>query len=444
MSITAGALLKSQAGYTGDTSSSFIRPAGTTTAFAETAKDALAWSQPPPTPSEQKKYRQSTVHAPGVRIVHYGIVDDALPEGPFGQCTQSGEGGDMGPVLRSEPEGEMARWQMERKEAYYASNRREPLGSTFVRGHKIPEGMGTDRPFGCVYGGQELERSRQAATIIFPTDQPPELQYAGKELYVKSHAAYGPGEQRHRGYDWGAAGIHPAAHRFGAVDTEDLRDGVKKALQPGLDESQPHAPKVGTKIHQDYKATAGDLLGRPKKLGAGERPQILPDHTFGLHSMRHGPEPGVDQVIQGSYSAAQQAPDADLGKSLREGWRNVAPSGKRFGVPSVRTDIPKPRVSSVASAINYGSEPDALQLLRPPKSVELGVNEEHYMAMRSRVEVRALISDAAVALSDDEFDAVWSMAANADGVGPETACLDTFFRARHHLLAQTISVPVPF
>jgi hypothetical protein len=29
-------------------------------------------------------------------------------------------------------------------------------------------------------------------------------------------------------------------------------------------------------------------------------------------------------VIRGSYSTQQQAPDADLGKSLREGFRNTA------------------------------------------------------------------------------------------------------------------------
>jgi hypothetical protein len=35
------------------------------------------------------------------------------------------------------------------------------------------------------------------------------------------------------------------------------------------------------------------------------------------------------QVIRGSYSAEQQAPDADLGKSLREGFRNTAADDDR-------------------------------------------------------------------------------------------------------------------
>ena len=43
---------------------------------------------------------------------------------------------------------------------------------------------------------------------------------------------------------------------------------------------------------------------------------------------------------------------------------------------------------SVANMINYGNEPDALQLLRPPRSVERGVHEEHYIQLRPRGEIQ--------------------------------------------------------
>lgn len=70
---------------------------------------------------------------------------------------------------------------------------------------------------------------------------------------------------------------------------------------------------------------------------------------------------------------------------------------------------------SVANTINYGNEPDALQLLRPPKSVERGVHEEHYMAIRSKEEVRDLVADAGIELEDGTFEHVFKMAADADG-----------------------------
>lgn len=69
----------------------------------------------------------------------------------------------------------------------------------------------------------------------------------------------------------------------------------------------------------------------------------------------------------------------------------------------------------MANTINYGNEPDALQLLRPPKSVERGVHEEHYMAIRSKDEVRDLVADAGIELEDGTFEHVFKMAADADG-----------------------------
>lgn len=130
----------------------------------------------------------------------------------------------------------------------------------------------------------------------------------------------------------------------------------------------------------------------------------------------------MDQLLQANFSVAEQGPDADLGKSLREGWRNVAPEGKTFGVPSIRTDIPMPKAKSVANTVNFGNEPDALQLLRPPRSVERGVHEGHYMALRKKAEVKELMAEAGIELGADDFDQVFVMASGADGEG-ELCCL---------------------
>ncbi len=283
----------------------------------------------------------------------------------------------------------------------------------------------------------------QVKTVVFPTDQPPADETEAHKMYVRTHAAYDPGEQRRRGYDWQRTGVNPITHAFGAVDKDNYQQGVRKALQPALDQTLPQPSKVSNKIYEDYKASATDYLGKTKKLGTGDRTQLAPDHAYGMPSLRYGPEPGVDQLLQGSFTPEEQNPDADLGKSLREGWRNVAPEGRTFGVPSIRTDIPQPKVRSCANTTNFGNEPDAFQLLRPPHSVERGVHEEHYMALRGRPEVKELVVEAGIELSDEDFDKVFSMASEADGEA-EQCCLDTFFRARHHLLAQTIKVPMPF
>ena len=66
----------------------------------------------------------------------------------------------------------------------------------------------------------------------------------------------------------------------------------------------------------------------------------------------------------------------DLGRSVRPGWRNIAPSETRlFGVPSIRSDIPAPGMKSVADHQNYGDEAGAETLLYPPRFADEGVTQ---------------------------------------------------------------------
>lgn len=76
--------------------------------------------------------------------------------------------------------------------------------------------------------------------------------------------------------------------------------------------------------------------------------------------------------------------------------------------------------------------------------------------------MRQLVEDAGLTLTDQDFDAAWALAVEADGggaaaaaaaatggataalAGGDRACVDTFFRARHHLLAQTLQIAPSF
>ncbi|MEW5318517.1 MAG: hypothetical protein WDW38_009733 [Sanguina aurantia] len=115
-----------------------------------------------------------------------------------------------------------------------------------------------------------------------------------------------------------------------------------------------------------------------------------------------------------------------------------------FGVPSVRTDVALPKTRSVANTVNYGNEPDAMQLLAPSRSAERGVGDEHYLKLTTRQEMQELVTEAGIDLTGEDFDIVFRFAADADGRGEDRCCLDTFFRARHAVLAQSLAVPMPF
>lgn len=55
--------------------------------------------------------------------------------------------------------------------------------------------------------------------------------------------------------------------------------------------------------------------------------------------------------IRGTYSKEDLEPDKNLGKSIREGWRNISKDPDRiFGAPSLRYDIAPPKVRSIADA----------------------------------------------------------------------------------------------
>lgn len=441
-----------------------IPPAGITSSLAETAKDALTWDPTrPQTPGDIKKYRQSTLHEPGAIVRHPGQAEDPVPQGVFGVKSAAAEGQSVLEALVNYPESELARWKIERAEEIYSSAQREPLGRGYVRGHKIPDGLGTERPFGVTYDAIGKELARQAATVINPTDHPAEEDPATHTQYVRSHGDFGPGEQRQRGYNWQAPGIDPATYRFGAVDPNQVRDGVKQALTAGLDPEAQNS-KIVSKVHEDYKATATDYLGKPKMLGTGAR-GLPPDHSFGVPSMRKGREPGVGELLTGTLTPAEQQPDADLGKSLREGFRNTTRAGdenRSFGIPTIRTDVRLPKLRSVANTQNYGNEPDAGAVLRPPLAADLGISDEQFVALRPKSDMRQLVEDAGLTLTDQDFDAAWALAVEADGggaaaaaaaatggataalAGGDRACVDTFFRARHHLLAQTLQIAPSF
>lgn len=111
-----------------------------------------------------------------------------------------------------------------------------------------------------------------------------EVGTAAHALYVRSHAAFAPGEQRRRPYDWAASGVDPASFRFGAVDRADIDNGVGKALNPELDRDATHVSGLVSKAVEEHKLVSSDVLGQSRKLGAGDR-GLPADYTFGKPSL---------------------------------------------------------------------------------------------------------------------------------------------------------------
>ena len=60
-----------------------------------------------------------------------------------------------------------------------------------------------------------------------------------------------------------------------------------------------------------------------------------------------------------------------------------------------------------------------------------------FVQLRNEDEVRSICEEASITLSEDEFQTVFGLACEADGEA-DRCCLDTFFRARHHVLRQLL------
>ena len=141
----------------------------------------------------------------------------------------------------------------------------------------------------------------------------------------------------------------------------------------------------------------------------------------------------MEKLLQGYYSPAEQQPDADLGRSLREGYRNWDTPGHTFGVPSVRTDLAAPRQLSLANAQNFGNEPSAFSLLAPCSTADRGVNETQYVQRHGREAIAELLSKAGICCGGGEFEACFAASAQMEG-GGEMASLKTFMDVRHAML----------
>jgi hypothetical protein len=348
--------------------------------------------------------------------VHYGVVDDVkvMPmENSMGTKTQGGL--HVPDVITQHAPSQILEAMNAQKEEIYFSNRREPLGKGYSRGHVLPEKV-TDGDFRF---GVKSEASEDARLLVYPEEFANSIrtaQEAAHPLYVASHGNYEPGEQRRRGYEWEKTTIQdPAAFRFGKTEKEEYINGVGKALNPAIDETLPHNPGVASKKVEDFKDTHTDELGKPRNLGLGARGLGI-DHAFGMPA--RGANKGewdAARCIHGAMSEKEQAPDFDLGRSVKPGLRNISgphiagDPNRRFGCPSIRKDISAPRIKSVADIQNYGDEPDAKMLLYPSGFTD--VNDDDFLQPYSEKEMKEIMDGAGIDYGDEgNFKALYAEA----------------------------------
>lgn len=363
-----------------------------------------------PVPAQIKKWRKET--EPGKICLHPGVADDADHQrlDVYGRAEPVGV--KVHEVLNTAPKSYLIEKNIEKKESIYLSHKREPLGKPYVRGHELPT------PFaqGQVGFGRPTPQDvmgTQSKHLLHPDERL--IPEAERQLYVKSHANYDPGEQRRRGYSWvdKDGPIDPATFRFGGAVKDGEKLGVAKAINPALDPSYKRPPVVVEKLLEDFRVVSTEGLGEVKNLGYGTKAPS--NHVFGMPSQA-GPEWGVRECI-GNYTEEEQQPDKDLGKSIRPGWRNIGPPARTFGVPSIRSDVPAPALKSVADHQNYGDEAGAATLLYPPRFADGGVTQADFLTATAKEELADIFRSAGFQLDEKQVDETYERAKTLDPNG---------------------------
>jgi hypothetical protein len=354
-------------------------------------------------------------------VIHPGFLTDpsapgglSAPNPPPSKIFGTGTAAESDHVedVWKNPEGdtEFAKAKNEIMERSYKSVQREPLGRTFVRGHVMPDTITKDPKYrhGIVY-----VKGMKAVEVLNPGDMSEEEKKM-EEIYIKSHGSYGPGEQKRRNYVW-RDGVDPGSMVWGVKGKDIALGGMSQAVYDVL-HGVGDVPEstLTSKKYDDFQAM-GDLLGRARNLGHGR--DLPKDHIFGVAARRRGAnEWDARDCVEGKYSYAEQLPDEDLGTTATPGFRNATTEIRRFGCPSVRSDIPKYARRSVADNQNYGDDVNAQYLLNPSQFAALGVEDEEFVKPRSREYIQSMFQTTGFDTSEDVFNMLFDSVCDGNGM----------------------------
>ncbi|XP_064389897.1 EF-hand domain-containing family member B-like isoform X2 [Halichondria panicea] len=87
------------------------------------------------------------------------------------------------------------------------------------------------------------------------------------------------------------------------------------------------------------------------------------------------------------------------------------------GVPTIRSDLPAPRIKRVADHTNYGDESGAYGLMYPSIYSNKGVHEKDFFQPRDEATIQGIFDKIGVSMSREVFHELWSEAQKRDPRG---------------------------
>lgn len=383
-----------------------------------------------PTPTGLKPFRREHAMPLGHSTRHTGTRNDTPRDqeciyGAKNVKTSSVEDC-LKPNSTSDKMGSLA---AEHAEQRYLSNRKEPLGRVPDPSIPLPDHLVRDG------FGIPTKKSDSAKVVIYnATDKEAKLLHP-------------PGEQTTRGYDWTATSIDPSLHRFGAVGRGNPTT-TKELISP---QGTAH---VLPKIVRDFDAVTFPELAKTRNLGFGTRSQGA-DYIYGKPLKRD--ELNARQLISGAAMVPESTVQLDDGtasttlsgsatsgggvtsstaynqlggtyvksvtqRKLRAEDKSSSSgkfggAGRPLGVPSIRTDIPKPDETrrKVTNGVNYGDDVGAKHLLYPNEYIGNGILTKYYGSGKTLEEMQALCVKLELDLTDAQIEEAFEVASASTG-----------------------------
>ena len=92
----------------------------------------------------------------------------------------------------------------------------------------------------------------------------------------------------------------------------------------------------------------------------------------------------------------------------------VSPPGdyRKYGVPTIRTDLTAPRIRHIHDRTNYGDESNAYGLINPSIYSAHGVYEKDFLIPRTKDAIRAVFANVGMEVDAAKFDRLYDAAAD--------------------------------
>ncbi|XP_074654131.1 EF-hand domain-containing family member B-like [Tubulanus polymorphus] len=259
---------------------------------------------------------------------------------------------------------------------------------------------------------------------------------AGDLIHMRSAGAYLRGKERQRGVlaairqHLKKANYHNfhdllAAFKFydkdgsGKIDINELREACVQfslPVEPELLEQLMDFCDTNNNGFIDYIEFA-NFLNWKDKLPTGFENQVIRPHTTGNLIEKHDITPKSPASAESTPRRIQKQIDQAIGEHRTSNQMINAVVGgvstrdyRTYGVPTIRADLPAPRIKRVEDRKNYGDESDAHGLMNPSYFSLRGVYEKDFLKPRGYDEMKYIFTNIGVRMTGEVFDQLWKTA----------------------------------